>query len=122
MNELMQQANLMGLGAALVTGFLFSFNPTSFITIPVVLTYVIKARALQEALKLGGAFIFGMIVTHIFIGIGAAIGGEWASNILKRFWYVLLGSVLIIHGLIWRDALSYFSLTCLLYTSDAADE
>jgi len=56
MNELMQQANLMGLGAALITGFLFSFNPASFITIPVVLAYVTKARALQEAIKLASAF------------------------------------------------------------------
>lgn len=107
MNELMQQTNLMGLGAALVTGFLFSFNPASFITIPVVLAYVTKARALQEALKLGGAFILGMIVTHVFLGVGAAIGGEWASNILGRFWYVLLGPVLIILGLIWGGWLKF---------------
>ena len=42
MNDLMQQANLIGLGAALVTGFLFSFNPASFATVPVVLAYVTK--------------------------------------------------------------------------------
>jgi len=97
----MQQANLMGLGAALITGFLFSFNATSFITIPVVLAYVTKARALGEAIKMGRAFIIGMILTHVVLGVAAAIGGEWAGQLLGRHWYILLGPVLIILGLIW---------------------
>ena len=101
MNDLMQQANLIGLGAALVTGFLFSFNPASFATVPVVLAYVTKARALKEAVLLGGGFIAGMITTHVVLGVGAAIGGDWISSFLDRRWNVLLGVVLIVLGLVW---------------------
>lgn len=107
MNELMQQGNLMGLGAALLTGFMFSFNPASFITIPVVLAYVTKARALREAVLFGGAFILGMILTHVVLGIGAAIGGEWAGQLLGRHWYLLLGPVLVFLGLIWAGWLKF---------------
>jgi cytochrome c-type biogenesis protein len=107
MTELMQQANILGLGAALVTGFLFSFNPASFITIPVVLAYVTKARALREAVTLGGAFITGMIFTHVVLGVGAAIGGEWVGQFLDRRWNVLLGSALVVLGLIWAGWLKF---------------
>jgi cytochrome c-type biogenesis protein len=107
MNGLMQQADLMGLGAALVTGFLFSFNPATFVTIPVVLAYVTKARALREAITLGAAFIAGMIITHLVLGIGAAIGGEWAESFLDRRWNVLLGAVLVLLGLVWTGWLKF---------------
>jgi cytochrome c biogenesis protein CcdA len=80
MNDLMQQAGLLGLGTALVTGFLFSFNPASFATVPVVLAYVTKARALKEAVMLCGGFIVGMITTHVVLGIGAALGGDWIRH------------------------------------------
>ena len=101
MNDLMQQASLVGLGAALVTGFLFSFNPASFATVPVVLAYVTKARALKEAVMLCGGFIAGMITTHVVLGIGAALGGDWISDSLDRRWNVLLGAVLIVLGAVW---------------------
>ena len=65
MNDLMQQANLIGLGAALVTGFLFSFNPASFATMPVVLAYVTKARALKEAVMLGGSFVTAYLTVEL---------------------------------------------------------
>ena len=97
----------MGLGAALVTGFLSSFNPASFVTIPVVLAYVTKARALREAVTLGGAFIMGMILTHVILGVGAAIGGEWVGQFLDRRWNLLLGPVLIALGLIWAGWLKF---------------
>lgn len=101
MNDFMQQASLLGLSAALVTGFLFSFNPASFATVPVVLAYVTKARALKEAVMLCGGFIAGMITTHVVLGIGAALGGDWISDSLDQRWNVLLGAVLIVLGAVW---------------------
>ena len=114
MNELMGQAGLMGLLAALVTGFLFSFNPATFATVPVVLAYVTRARALKEAVLLGGAFIGGMTATHLLLGVGAALGGEWVSSLLDQRWNVLLGVVLIVLGAIWagwlKISMPWFSL------------
>ncbi len=101
MNDFMQQASLLGLSAALVTGFLFSFNPATFATVPVVLAYVTKARALKEAVMLCGGFIAGMITTHVVLGIGAALGGDWISDSLDQRWNVLLGAVLIVLGAVW---------------------
>jgi len=107
MNELMHQGDLLGIGAAFITGFLFSFNPASFITIPVVLVYVTKARSLFEAIKFGGAFIIGMIITHISLGAAAAFSGEFTSNLLGRHWYLLLGPILILFGMIWAGWLKF---------------
>lgn len=114
MNELMAQASLIGLGAALVAGFLFSFNPATFATVPVVLAYVTKARALKEAVMLCGGFIAGMITTHVVLGVGAAIGGEAISGLLDRRWNVFLGIVLVVLGAVWAGWLKipmpWFSL------------
>ncbi|HEC06882.1 MAG TPA: cytochrome C biogenesis protein, partial [Thiolapillus brandeum] len=46
----MQHASLAGLGLAFLAGFLFSFNPVSFASIPVVLAYVTKAHEERRAL------------------------------------------------------------------------
>ncbi|MCH8930374.1 MAG: hypothetical protein IIA98_05590 [Proteobacteria bacterium] len=42
----LQQASLAGIGVSFLTGLVFSFNPVSFASIPVVLAYVTKAREL----------------------------------------------------------------------------
>ena len=90
-----------GLGAALLAGFLFSFTPVAFASIPVVLAYVTRARAFREAVSYGLAFAAGLILTHVALGIGAALGGAWAQSLLSRQWGVVLGPVLILLGLLW---------------------
>lgn len=97
----MQMGGLGGLGAALVAGFLFSFTPVAFASIPVVLAYVTRARALREAIIYGTAFAAGLIFTHVILGIGAALGGVWAQNLLSRQWGMVLGPFLIVLGLLW---------------------
>lgn len=90
-----------GLGAALIAGFLFSFTPVAFASIPVVLAYVTRARAFKEALSYGSAFAAGLILTHVVLGVGAALGGAWAQSLLSRQWGTVLGPLLIVLGLIW---------------------
>ncbi|HEB81892.1 MAG TPA: cytochrome C biogenesis protein [Gammaproteobacteria bacterium] len=94
-------AGLPAIGIAFLAGFIFSFNPVSFASIPVVLAYVTRAREKRQALTLGGAFIAGMILTHVVLGMAAASGGEWAKTIMGRQWGLLLGPLLILLGLIW---------------------
>lgn len=114
MNELIQQANLMGLGAAFVTGFLFSITPAALVTVPVILAYVTKARELREAIILGSAFVFSIFLTHIFLGIIAAFGGDWVERYLGNQWNLLLGPLLIFLGLVWagwlRISFPWFSV------------
>jgi cytochrome c-type biogenesis protein len=96
-----QQASFAGLGIAFLAGFVFSFNPVSFASIPVVLAYVTRANDKRQAVSLGGAFVLGLISTHVFLGISAAFGGDWVKNIMGREWGLLLGPLLIILGLMW---------------------
>jgi len=97
----LQHASLAGIGIAFVAGFVFSFNPVSFASIPVVLAYVTRAHEKQQAISLGSAFIVGLILTHVALGVVAAMGGEWVKTVMGRQWGLFLGPVLIILGLMW---------------------
>lgn len=97
----MQMGGLAGLGAAVLAGFLFSFTPVAFASIPVVLAYVTRARALREAISYGSAFAAGLVLTHVVLGVGAALGGAWVQDLLSRQWGMVLGPLLILLGLIW---------------------
>jgi cytochrome c-type biogenesis protein len=97
----LQHASFAGIGIAFVAGFVFSFNPVSFASIPVVLAYVTRAHEKQQALSLGGAFIVGLILTHVVLGMAAAMGGEWVKAIMGRQWGLFLGPLLIVLGLMW---------------------
>ena len=97
----LQQASWAGIGLAFLAGFVFSFNPVSFASIPVVLAYVTKAHEERRAILMGGAFVMGLIATHVVLGVAAALGGEWVKDIMGRQWGLVLGPVLIALGLMW---------------------
>jgi len=97
----LQQASLAGIGVSFLTGLVFSFNPVSFASIPVVLAYVTKAHTQRRAVLLGGAFVMGMLVTHAALGVAAALGGEWVKRSMGHEWELLLGPLLVTLGLIW---------------------
>lgn len=97
----LQQASWAGIGLAFLAGFVFSFNPVSFASIPVVLAYVTRAHEERRAILMGGAFVMGLIATHIVLGVAAALGGEWVKDIMGRQWGLVLGPVLIALGLLW---------------------
>ena len=99
--QTLTQASWSGIGLAFLAGFVFSFNPVSFASVPVVLAYVTKAHEKRRALLMGGAFVTGMIVTHVVLGVAAALGGDWVKSIMGRQWGLLLGPLLIIMGLMW---------------------
>lgn len=63
----LQQASFAGIGLAFLTGFVFSFNPVSFASIPVVLAYVTKAHEEHRAIMMGGAFVAGLVVRILIV-------------------------------------------------------
>lgn len=95
------EAGAAGLIVGFAAGFIFSFNPVAFAAIPVTLAYVTKAHAPKRAAVLAGAFIAGLIVTHVVLGVAAALGGEWVSGVMGRKWGLVLGPILIGLGLLW---------------------
>jgi len=97
----LQEATLAGLGLSFLTGLVFSFNPVSFASIPVVLAYVTKAETQRRAVLLGGAFVPGMLATHAVLGVAAALGGDWVKRSMGHEWELLLGPLLVVLGLIW---------------------
>ncbi|MBN4080051.1 sulfite exporter TauE/SafE family protein [Beggiatoa alba] len=101
-----EHASLAGIGIGFLAGFIFSFNPISFASVPVMLAYVTIAHEERRAILMGVAFVFGMLVTHIALGVIAALGGEWVKSIMGRQWGLLLGPILIIMGLLWAGLIN----------------
>lgn len=97
----LQQASWAGIGLGFLAGFVFSFNPVSFASIPVVLAYVTKAHEERRAILMGGAFVAGLIVTHVVLGVAASMGGDWVKDVMGREWGLVLGPLLIALGLMW---------------------
>ncbi len=102
----LQTASIGGVGIAFLAGFVFSFNPVSFASVPVMLAYVTKAQEERSALLMGGAFVMGLITTHVVLGVAAALGGEWVKSIMGREWGLVLGPLLILMGLMWAGWLN----------------
>lgn len=101
LRQAIESAGLAAAGLAFLAGLLFSFNPVALASIPVSLAYVTKGRDRGQALLFGAMFIFGMILTHVVLGLIAGLGGQWAANVLGRAWGLLLGPLLIVLGLMW---------------------
>jgi cytochrome c-type biogenesis protein len=106
LKETLQTQSWAGIGIAFLAGFVFSFNPVSFASVPVMLAYVTKAGGEKRALLMGGAFVLGMLVTHVVLGVAAALGGEWVQSVMGRQWGLLLGPLLIIMGLMWSGVIN----------------
>jgi len=70
------------------------------------LAYVTKAGGEKRALLMGGAFVLGMLVTHVVLGVAAALGGEWVQSVMGRQWGLLLGPLLIVMGLMWSGVIN----------------
>ncbi|WP_300210719.1 cytochrome c biogenesis CcdA family protein [Bradyrhizobium sp.] len=96
-----EHAGLATIGVAFLAGLAFSFNPVALASIPVSLAYVTRGRDKGQALMFGSLFILGMILTHVFLGLVAGLGGEWAADITGRGWGLVLGPLLMVLGLMW---------------------
>lgn len=101
LRQTVEQAGFAAAGTGLLAGLLFSLNPVAVAAIPVSLAYVTRAREKRTAFLYGSMFIFGMIATHVLLGVAAGLGGLWIEGVLGRYWGAVLGPVLIFLGLLW---------------------
>ncbi len=97
----LQDPSFASLAIVFGAGFVFAFNPIVFASIPLVLAYVTRAHEPRQTFLLGGAFVVGMLVTHVLLGVAAALGGDWAQEAMGRRWVLVLGPVLIFLGFMW---------------------
>jgi cytochrome c-type biogenesis protein len=104
--QTLQTASWAGIGISFLAGFVFSFNPVSFASIPVMLAYVTKAHEERRAILMGASFVSGLLVTHVVLGVAAALGGDWVKNVMGREWGLFLGPLLIIMGLMWSGLIN----------------
>lgn len=91
----------LSLGLAFLTGLLFSISPVAIASVPVALAYVTKSRKRADAVRFGGMFVVGMVVTHVLLGAAAGLVGGSVAQLVGRTWGLLLGPLLIFLGLIW---------------------
>lgn len=101
LRQTVEQSRYAAVGIAFLAGLFFSVNPVAIAAIPVSLAYVTRARERPTALRFGTMFILGLAVTHVLLGVMAALGGNWVEQLLGRFWGVVLGPLLIFMGLLW---------------------
>ena len=99
----LEQAGPASVAIGFAAGFLFSFNPVALASIPVSLAYVTKAHETKRAVVFGSMFVLGMILTHVFLGLAAGLGGAWVQKLNGRQWGLLLGPLLILLGFVWPD-------------------
>ncbi len=99
--NILKEPSVAGVSVGFMAGLVFSFNPVSFASIPMMVAYVTKAGDKKRAFAMGWAFVAGLIITHVVLGIGAALGGAWVKSVLGREWGLLLGPLLIILGFLW---------------------
>ncbi len=97
----LEQASIASLAIGLAVGFLFSFNPVALAAIPVSLAYVTKAQETRRAVLFASMFVLGMILTHVVLGLAAALGGAWIQRFIGRQWGLVLGPLLIVMGFVW---------------------
>lgn len=96
-----EQANVASMAIAFLAGFLFSFNPVALASIPVSMAYVTRAHEPKRALLFGSMFVFGMLLTHVVVGLVAGFGGSWIERLVGRQWGLVLGPLVIVLGLLW---------------------
>lgn len=101
LRQTVEQSRYAAVGIAFLAGLFFSVNPVAIAAIPVSLAYVTRARERPTALRFGTMFVMGLVVTHVLLGVMAALGGKWVELLLGRYWGVVLGPLLIAMGLLW---------------------
>lgn len=102
-------APLLALGAGLLT----SFAPCSLSTIPLVIGYVGYMKAdYKKAFRLSVTFAFGAALTFTGLGVGAALLGRMIGT-ASRWWYLLLGTLMIMMALQTWDIFQFAPSTYL---------
>lgn len=108
--QLLSQISLFSFGLVFLAGITMAFNPRSVALVPVIIGYVAGDRgdnSGSKTFRLVSAFVLGMTIADVLLGILFAHIGQKVGMIFGPRWEVFLGALLIILGLRWLKVLRF---------------
>ena len=104
--QILSTVSLIGFLLVFFAGLVLAFNPRSLLIIPVIAGYLAgpaETRPFNRAV----AFVLGMTVADVALGVIFAYIGQGAAAIFGPRWEIVIGAVLIILGLRWLNVLRF---------------
>jgi len=108
--QILSNVSLTGFLMVFLAGFVMAFNPRSVMIIPVIMGYLAGQRENDPTAKSFSralAFVLGMTVADVALGVLFAYIGGRVSLIYGPRWEVFIGILLIILGLRWLNILRF---------------
>jgi cytochrome c-type biogenesis protein len=114
--QILSNISVIGFLLVFLVGVTMAFNPRSVTLIPVIIGYVAsdkKSNSGSKAFRMISAFVLGMTIADMLLGILFAYVGRKAGIIFGPKWDVVLGILLIVLGLRWLKIFKFrtFGLT-----------
>jgi len=104
--QILSTVSLIGFLLVFLAGLVMAFNPRSLLVIPVIMGYLagpVESMAFSRAV----AFVLGMTVADVGLGVFFALVGSKAAAIFGPRWEIVIGIMLIILGLRWLNLLRF---------------
>jgi len=108
--KILEHISVLGFGFVFILGLAMAFNPRSIGVVPVLVGYIAGAKdttAPDRALRKTLAFVLGMTLADVLLGVLFALIGRKVSAIFGPRWEFLIGIVLIVLGLRWLNILKF---------------
>ena len=99
----------IGLLAAVVAGLLATFTPSGYAAFALVLAAVARTGRGFRSRPWLAAFVAGLLLTHVVVGVGAAAAGDLLFTVAGagRRWELVTGILLIALGVVWTGWLPF---------------
>lgn len=108
--QILSHITIAGFGLVFLVGLAMAFNPRSLSIVPVLVGYIAGAKdttAPERALRKTLAFVLGMTLADVILGVLFALIGRKVSAIFGPRWEFLIGIVLIVLGLRWLNVFKF---------------
>ncbi len=108
--QILSQVSFIGFGIVFLIGLAMAFNPRTLTVVPVLIGYLAGARDADTtwgALGKTIAFVLGMTVADVLLGVLFALLGNGVSAVFGPKWEFVIGIVLILLGLRWLNFLKF---------------
>jgi|Deesub1362A_J573_1020465.scaffolds.fasta_scaffold22237_2 cytochrome c-type biogenesis protein len=108
--QILSHISIIGFGLVFLIGLAMAFNPRSLTVIPVLIGYLAGARDADTTKRTFGktiAFVLGMTVADVLLGVLFALIGSGVSVLFGPRWEFVIGTILVLLGLRWLNILKF---------------